>query len=157
MPSAIALCKFVGTISLGLLTGVSYTLSTQSLPSLLTLPSAKPAAYTLNQTTRLSTLHIRALSTISTISLVAAFALSPPRIKHPYLLWTAIVAAGSGALNLAMDKGLTARVTKEDVGEVNGEEIEKSTRDQQYLEFVRTLIAGTGFTMGVVGIWGDGA
>ena len=56
-----------------------------------------------------------------------------------------------------MDKGLKSRVIKDEVGEVNGEEIEKSARDQQYLEFVRTLIAGTGFTMGVVGIWGDGA
>ncbi|KAI5362205.1 hypothetical protein Slin15195_G058560 [Septoria linicola] len=157
MPSTIALCKFVGVFSLGLLTGNAYTLSTQSLPSLLTLPSAKPAAYTLNQTTRLSTLHIRALSTISTVTLLAAFGLSPPRVRHPYLLWTALVATTSGALNLLMETGLKSRVVKDHVGEVNGEEVEKSARDQQFLEFVRTLIAGTGFAMGVVGVWGDGA
>merc|ERR1711939_610603 len=40
MPTTISLCKFVGTISLGLLTGVSYTLSSQSLPSLPSLDLA---------------------------------------------------------------------------------------------------------------------
>ena len=67
--TTVAALKFIGVSTLGLLTvchhhhhsprhqkhqltvpqGVSYTLSTQSLPSLLTLPSAKPAAYTLGQ------------------------------------------------------------------------------------------------------------
>lgn len=176
MPSAITLSKFVGCISLGLLTvrilsiprhaasstndhlqGVSYTLSTQSLPSLLTLPSAKPAAYTLNQTTRLATLHIRTLSTISSISLALAFYLSPPRVRHPYLLWTSLVAAASGGLNLAVDRSMKQRVVKDDIGEVNGETVEKKTRDQQWLEFVRTGISGVGFVMAVVGLWGDGA
>lgn len=137
--------------------GVSYTLSTQSLPSLLTLPSAKPAAYTLSQTTRLATLHIRTLSTISTVSLALAFYLSPARVRHPYLLWTSLVAAMSGGLNLAMDKSMKQRVIKDDVGEVNGEQVEKKARDQQFIEFVRTGISGVGFVMGVVGLWGDGA
>lgn len=153
MPSSIAIFKFVGTISLGLLTGVSYTLSTQALPSLLTLPSAKPAAHTLSQQKTLSTLHIRALSAVSAVSLLTAFALSPPRIRHPYLLWTALVATGSGALGLGFESN---KVIKGD-DDVNGEEVEKSARDQQFMEFVRTLVAGTGFAMGVVGIWGDGA
>ncbi|KAK3058654.1 hypothetical protein LTR09_000219 [Extremus antarcticus] len=162
MPSAVALCKFVGTISLGLLTGVSYTLSTQSLPSLLTLPSATPAAYTLAQTTRLSTLHIRTLSTLSTLSLALAFYLSPSRVRHPYLLWTALAASASGGLNLAMDKRLKRRVVKgaedeEDMDDVNGEQVEKRAREQQWIEFVRTGVSGLGFVMGVVGLWGDGA
>ncbi|KAK4502684.1 hypothetical protein PRZ48_006110 [Zasmidium cellare] len=157
MPSAVALCKFVGTTSLGLLTGVSYTLSTQSLPSLLTLPSAKPAAYTLSQTTRLATLHVRTLSAVSAASLFLAFYLSPPRIRHPYLVWTGLVAAASGALNLAMDKSAKQHVAIDEVGDVNGEQVEKRARDQQYLEFVRTGVAGLGFTMGVIGVWGDGA
>ncbi|KAF2481762.1 hypothetical protein BDY17DRAFT_354488 [Neohortaea acidophila] len=157
MPSAIALCKFVGTISLGLLTGVSYTLSTQSLPSLLTLPSAKPAAFTLAQTTRLATLHIRTLSTISALSLALAFYLSPARVRHPYLLWTSMLAVASGGLNLAMDKSLKQRVALDDVADVNGEQVEKRARDQQWIEFVRTGVSGVGFVMGVVGIWGDGA
>ena len=120
----------------------------------MTLPSAKPAAHTLSQQKSLSTLHIRALSTLSTVSLLTAFALSPPRIRHPYLLWTALVATGSGAIGYSF-KSTTAAIKGDD--EVNGEEVEKSARDQQFVEFVRTLVAGTGFAMGVVGIWGDGA
>ena len=49
------------------------------------------------------------------------------------------------------------RVIKDEVDEVNGEQVEKKARDQQWIEFVRTGISGLGFIMGVVGIWGDGA
>lgn len=137
--------------------GVSYTLSTQSLPSLLTLPSAKPASYTLSQTTRLATLHIRSLSTISTVTLALAFYLSPPRVRHPYLLWTSLVAASSGALNLAVGRGMKHVMAEEEVGEINGETVEKKARDVQWIEFVRTGVSGMGFVMAVVGLWGDGA
>jgi autophagy-related protein 33 len=183
MSTLITACKFVGTVSLGLLTvrpdsttcdtsisararpkltkhffqGVSYTLSTQSLPSLLTLPSAKPAAYTLAQTPRLATLHIRTLSTLASVSLFAAFALSPARIRHPYLLWTGLVAAASGSLNLAMETRLKRGVVDENVDDVNGEEVERRAREQQWIEFVRCGVSGMGFAMGVLGIWGDGS
>lgn len=67
----------------------------------------------------------------------------------------------SGGLNLAMDKSLKRRVLKspedEMEEEVNGEQVEKRARDQQWIEFVRTAVSGLGFVMGVVGIWGDGA
>ena len=67
------------------------------------------------------------------------------------------MAGASGALNLAVDKTLKQRVVKHEVGEVNGELVEKKARDLQTLEFIRTAVAGCGFTMGVIGIWGDGA
>ena len=67
------------------------------------------------------------------------------------------MAASSGGLNLAMDRSLKQRVVKDEVGEVNGEQVEKKARDQQWIEFVRTGVSGVGFVMGVVGIWGDGA
>lgn len=136
---------------------MSYTLSTQSLPSLLSLPSAKPAAYTLAQTTRLATLHIRTLSSLASVSLLAAFALSPARTRHPYLLWTGLVAAASGSLNLAMEKRLKQGVVDENVDDVNGEEVERRAREQQWIEFVRCGVSGVGFAMGVLGIWGDGS
>lgn len=60
-------------------------------------------------------------------------------------------------MNLVMDRSLKQRVVKDDVGEVNGEEVENQARAQQLLEFVRTGVAGVGFVMGMVGIWGDGA
>jgi len=56
-----------------------------------------------------------------------------------------------------MSNGLGEPVVKHEVGEVNGEEVEKSARKQQWLEFVRMGVSGVGFVMGVVGIWGDGA
>lgn len=56
-----------------------------------------------------------------------------------------------------MDKSLKLRVVKDEVDEVNGEQVEKKARDQQWIEFVRTGISGLGFVMGVVGLWGDGA
>lgn len=73
-----------------------------------------------------------------------------------------MIAAMSGGLNLAMDQSLKRRVVKtpeeeDEEGEVNGEQVEKRARDQQWIEFVRTGLSGLGFGMGVVGIWGDGA
>ena len=60
-------------------------------------------------------------------------------------------------MNLLMDKKAKQSVAIDEVGDVNGEQVEKRTRDQQLVEFVRTAVAGVGFAMGVVGIWGDGA
>ena len=56
-----------------------------------------------------------------------------------------------------MDKRAKQSVSIDEVGDVNGEQVEKRARDQQFLEFVRAGVAGLGFAMGVVGIWGDGA
>jgi autophagy-related protein 33 len=41
--------------------------------------------------------------------------------------------------------------------EINGEQVERTTRDRQVWEFLRTGLSGVGFAMAVVGIWGDGA
>lgn len=86
-----------------------------------------------------------------------AFGLSPPRVRHPYLVWTALVAAVGGSLNLAVDRSLRQWAAKDDAEDVNGEMVEKKARDQQRLEFVRAGISGAGFLMAVVGVWGDGA
>ena len=48
-------------------------------------------------------------------------------------------------------------VVDEDVDDVNGEEVERRAREQQWIEFVRCGVSGVGFAMGVLGIWGDGA
>ena len=78
-------------------------------------------------------------------------------MRHPYLLWTSLLAASSGALNLAMRPDMGERVVKDVAGDVNGEQVEKKAREQQWIEFVRMGVSGLGFAMGVVGIWGDGA
>ena len=42
-------------------------------------------------------------------------------------------------------------------GEVNGEKVEMEMSRERRVQRVRSLVAGVGFMMGVVGIWGDGA
>ncbi|KAI0818375.1 hypothetical protein GGR55DRAFT_624794 [Xylaria sp. FL0064] len=86
----VAVLKFVGTVSLGLLTGTSYTLSNLTIPSLLELPSASTAAKTFRSLASTATTHLTALSSISGTAFLLAFALSPSGYKHPYLLYTTI-------------------------------------------------------------------
>ena len=40
---------------------------------------------------------------------------------------------------------------------VNGEKVESEMAREKKIQLVRTVVAGLGFMMGVVGIWGDGA
>lgn len=87
----ITLTKFVGTFSLGLLTGTSYTLSQIALPTLALLPSASTASRTLTALQVTTTRTTLTLATISSLSLITAFSLASRRNKHPYLLWTALV------------------------------------------------------------------
>ena len=55
--------------------------------------------------------------------------------------------------------GREASSGSEDVSEnaVNGEKVEMEMARERKVQFVRTLVAGAGFLMSVVGIWGDGA
>ncbi|PQE05691.1 autophagy-related 33 protein [Rutstroemia sp. NJR-2017a BVV2] len=92
---SISTLKFVGSISLGLLTGISYTLSSLTIPALLTLPSATVASRSYHSLTTLTTNHIRSLTGISSFAFLLAFYLSPRGQKHPYLLWTSLFAASS--------------------------------------------------------------
>jgi autophagy-related protein 33 len=54
-----------------------------------------------------------------------------------------------------MEKRLKQGVVDENVDDVNGEEVERRAREQQW--FVRCGVSGVGFAMGVLGIWGDGS
>ncbi|KAL1861521.1 hypothetical protein Daus18300_008783 [Diaporthe australafricana] len=85
--------KFVGTVSLGLLTGLSYTLSTLTVPTLLTLPSASTAAKAFRSLTTTARTHLRTLAGISSTAFFLAFALSPRSARHPYLLYTSALVA----------------------------------------------------------------
>lgn len=68
-------------------------------------------------------------------------------------------AAGSGLLDFAIGgvEGELAHGVHEEEEDLNGEQVEKKARQRQWAEFVRMGVSGVGFTMGVVGIWGDGA
>lgn len=87
--------KFVGTVSLGLMTGASYTLSNFTLPALLELPSAGSAAKALRAVRRTAAAHLDVLTAVAGTALATAFALSPRGYRHPYLLYTAALAAGA--------------------------------------------------------------
>ncbi|KAF2400779.1 hypothetical protein EJ06DRAFT_476068 [Trichodelitschia bisporula] len=156
----IFISKFVGTVSLGLLTGVSYTLSTIALPSLLHLSTAPTAA----QTHAFLAAHSRGaqklLSGISVGALTFAFLFSPRRARHPYLIWTALVAGAAWAPGL---ERLTAHYfigpeaeIDVDAG-VNGEVVRRGVEQDRAVEGVRAGIWGLAFAMGLIGIWGDGA
>ncbi|KIW29112.1 uncharacterized protein PV07_04949 [Cladophialophora immunda] len=195
MPCPISITKFVGTISLGLLTGTSYTLQSITLPSLALLPSASLAARTLATIQTQSTRQILTLASISSLSLITAYTLASPRGRHPYLLWTALVSfiggqgveywfngfsrfpswaissrsSGHGqsghvkasrvATPSASDESGYIEVESDSSEEhqVNGEKVEMEMIRERKVQKVRSWIAGIGFAMGVVGIWGDGA
>ncbi|KAE8444980.1 hypothetical protein EG329_013986 [Mollisiaceae sp. DMI_Dod_QoI] len=182
--------KFVGSISLGLLTGLSYTLSSLTVPTILTFPSATSASKAFSNLTTLSLTHLRTLAGVSSASFFIAYILSPRSQKHPYLLWTSLFVAASGVTDLVMpvtkkpvkgaraprqkQKGKTRQMdasyevlgasdreseaSGEDMDEdVNGEELKEELEDFLLIQVIRTCIAGAGFAMSVIGIWGDGA
>ncbi|KIW02052.1 uncharacterized protein PV09_06553 [Verruconis gallopava] len=180
----ITVSKFVGTVSLGLLTGVSYTLSSLALPSLLFLPTAPAAAQThayLKQRARRTQKVLSALA-ISTLSF--AYLLSPSRVKHPYLLWTSLV-CGAGLSPVlhrivgrylgSEDVAARGRIEMEESGvivtppasgssesgdedaSVNGEVVRRGVERGRVVEAARAGVFGLSFVMAVVGLWGDGA
>ncbi|GAB7348717.1 hypothetical protein MBLNU459_g7455t1 [Dothideomycetes sp. NU459] len=152
MPSAVSATKFVGTIGLGLFTGISYSLSALSLPSLLSLPSAKPAQHAFASLQQTAALQLRTLAAVSILSLNIAYALSPARARHPYLLWTSLVAGLGAGTDLLLGQEPFA-----DDQDVNGETVERAVRTTQKVEATRAAFGAVAFAMAVIGIWGDGA
>ncbi|KAF2638548.1 hypothetical protein P280DRAFT_551185 [Massarina eburnea CBS 473.64] len=160
----VSIFKFVGTISLGLLTGVSASLSTIALPALLTLPTASDARTTLTYTSSKTRLITSYLRHITTFSLFSAYLLSPRRWRHPYLLYTSILTFISG---YGVDNYMTfvtgsniqrANLDLEAQGDdVNGEQVRTVVQIVRTTEKYRAIIVGLGFAMNVVGLWGDGA
>ncbi|KAI9825095.1 MAG: hypothetical protein M1832_001415 [Thelocarpon impressellum] len=167
--ATVAGLKFVGTISLGLLTGLSYSLATLSVPSLLALPSAAQAHHSFSTLQSLSATHTRLLSALSATSLVLAYALSPSRARHPYLLWTTLtvgLALGGDAwfarrthdeaARLAARGSSNKRRAGEDETTRNGEEVRRGMEGWGVFQAVRAGVSGLGFGMSVAGLWGDG-
>ncbi|KAL0936529.1 uncharacterized protein CTRU02_208744 [Colletotrichum truncatum] len=92
----VSLLKFVGTVSLGLLTGLSYSLSTVTVPSILSLPSASDAARAFQNLYPSATTRLRVLTGVSTASFIFAFFLSPRAFRHPYLVYSSVLCLTSG-------------------------------------------------------------
>ncbi|KAI2468063.1 hypothetical protein F4781DRAFT_283790 [Annulohypoxylon bovei var. microspora] len=94
-PTKVSVLKFVGTISLGLLTGTTYTLSTLTIPSLLELPSASAAAKAFRSLASTASIHLDALTTVSGTAFLLAYTLSHRGFRHPYLLYTSLFCFGT--------------------------------------------------------------
>ncbi|GAM87339.1 hypothetical protein ANO11243_053620 [Dothideomycetidae sp. 11243] len=167
MPFPVAVPKFIGTVSLGLLTnkqGVSYTLTSTAYPSLLLLPSATHASKTYAFISLRAQRHTIALALSALASFGTAYALSPRRARHPYLLWTALLALVGVAPDLiklarsyAVGGPSTLQQDRETTAGVNGEMVEERVRKATRREVIRGVVSGFAFAMGVVGLWGDGA
>ncbi|KAI1872848.1 hypothetical protein JX265_004776 [Neoarthrinium moseri] len=197
----VSVLKFVGTVSLGLLTGASYTLSTFTIPSLLDLPSSSSAAKAFRSISKTATTHLNALTGAAGSAFLLAFALSPRGYRHPYLLYTSLFVFGSRLTDFvtpslfgtsssssaaAQRRAALAKARKDKAAakrmeasyevlgdshseegsaglsgeeldeEINGEEIRGEVELFVKNQLVQTAMAGIGFMMAVVGIWGDG-
>lgn len=78
--------------------GASYTLSTLTIPALLTLPNADTASRAFDDLARSARRHLGTLSTLSATSLSLAYLLSPRWARHPYLVYTSLLVVGARLL-----------------------------------------------------------
>jgi autophagy-related protein 33 len=76
--------------------GVSYSLSTLTIPTLLTLPSAAAAAKAFKSLNVTAKTQLQVLTGVSSAAFLLAFILSPRSCRHPYLLYTSLLVATSG-------------------------------------------------------------
>ncbi|KAL7816806.1 hypothetical protein V8C44DRAFT_264578 [Trichoderma aethiopicum] len=186
MAKGISVLKFVGTVSLGLLTGVSYTVSTLTLPTLLSLPSSSSAAHGLASLQSSLRLPVLALSSLAAAPLFLSFVFSPRYARHPYLFYTSLLAALSVAVPAYLPQPATpaskprraassrARMeasyevlgdshsegdlpSESELEDANGEEVRVSVEGAARAYLVRTGFAAAAFVLSVVGLWGDGA
>ena len=167
--------------------GVSYSVSTLTLPTILRLPSSSSASHALATLTASLKLPVLVLTSLASAPLLFSFILSPRSARHPYLVYTSLLAILSTAApsllpapaprpstTAAAAKKPSARArmeasyevlgdvhsepaSEEDIDDVNGEEVRATADGLARGYVVRTGLAALGFAMAVVGIWGDGA
>ncbi|KAL4900215.1 hypothetical protein BDW74DRAFT_162296 [Aspergillus multicolor] len=185
MACPITVTKFIGTISLGLLTGLSYSAATITIPSLTHLSTSTSASKSLSEVKRLTRKHGLRLTNISNLCLLFAYAVSPRHRKHPYLVWMAAfstlgsygvdfwfnrqqgvrawacaVVRDMGYAGLFGKNGKSVKkeedlVVVEAEEGVNGEVVRREMEAEQRMQSVRAVFAGVALSMGIVGLWGD--
>ncbi|KAF5006630.1 hypothetical protein FDECE_7025 [Fusarium decemcellulare] len=183
--TSVSLLKFVGTVSLGLLTGVSYSVSTLALPTLLRLPSSSSASHGLATFNAALKTPILALTSLASAPFLISFFLAPRSSRHPYLLYTALLATLSSVAPAFIPSPPPRHVapaaprqssrakmeasyevlgdvhsepaSEEEIDDVNGEEVRTEVEGLARTYIARTAISALGFLMAVIGIWGDGA
>ncbi|KAJ5104800.1 hypothetical protein NUU61_002147 [Penicillium alfredii] len=183
MACPITVTKFVGTVSLGLLTGLSYSTAAITVPALKLLPTSTTASRSLNEVKRLGRKHALNLAGLANTCLTFAYCISPARRKHPYLLWmgaTTVLASygldlwfnrqvgikqwACGAVQDATGLALCSKsaakkdddlVVVEAEEDVNGEMVQREMDKERRLHRARAWLSGAAFSMGIVGLWGD--
>lgn len=183
--TSVSVLKFVGTVSLGLLTGVSYTVSTLTLPVLLRLPSSASAAHGLATLSAALKTPVLALTSFAAVPFLISFAIAPRAARHPYLLYTSLLAVLSSVAPVLVPQptpkpiapaapkpSARARMeasyevlgdthsepaSEEDIEDSNGEDIRAQVEGLARGYVARAAVATLGFALAVVGIWGDGA
>ncbi len=189
--------------------GLSYTLSSLTIPALLTLPSASTAARAFDALTITAARQVRSLAALSSSAFALAYFLSPRPLRHPYLLYASglvlasqlvasdlivpyllvlgpgragaspSAAAAAASKQKEKDRRAAARARMEasyevlgsasdahsegsaeeaevEERDVNGEEVRADVEVFLKKQIVRSALAGLGFFLSVVGIWGDG-
>ncbi|KAL4967565.1 uncharacterized protein BDV14DRAFT_169563 [Aspergillus stella-maris] len=182
MACPITVTKFIGTISLGLLTGLSYSASTITVPSLNVLSTSTHASKSLKEVKRLNRRHGFRLATVSEACLLFAYSISSRHRKHPYLIWmTTMSLIGTFGVDYYFHRDLgfsawfhdlfsdigPARLSKksqkkeEDIvvveaeESVNGEVVRREMEKERRMQGVRAIFSGIALSMGIVGLWGD--
>ncbi|KAE8396316.1 hypothetical protein BDV23DRAFT_143828 [Aspergillus alliaceus] len=183
MACPLTISKFVGTVSLGLLTGLSYSASTVTIPSLALLPTSASALRSLNEVKRLNRKHGLRLTNLANGCLLFAYCVSPKHRKHPYLVWmvaTSImgtygadywfhrsVGFKAWVQSFFHDAGCTSFGSKsaqkrdddlvvvEAEEDVNGESVRREMDTERRFQCVRAVFSGLALAMGIVGLWGD--
>ncbi|PYI33245.1 hypothetical protein BP00DRAFT_392624 [Aspergillus indologenus CBS 114.80] len=182
MACPITVSKFVGTVSLGLLTGISYSASTIAIPALAQLPTSATGSRSLSEIKRLNRKHGMRLTNIANGCLLFAYSISPRHRKHPYLIWMCVAStigtygmdfwfhrqAGVKAWFQAVlhDTGFWTQAgapkqqkKEEDLvvveAEENGESVQTEMNTERRLQQVRAVFSGLALAMGIVGLWGD--
>ncbi|PYI08032.1 hypothetical protein BO78DRAFT_395916 [Aspergillus sclerotiicarbonarius CBS 121057] len=182
MACPITVSKFVGTVSLGLLTGLSYSASSVAIPSLSLLPTATTASRSLSEVKRLNRKHGLRLANIANGCLLFAYCVSPRHRKHPYLVWMCVTSTfGSYGMDywfhrqdgfvvwiqdvlhdMGCSRGTVQKQKKEEdivvveaEEKINGESVQKEMDTERRLQRVRAVFSGFALAMGIVGLWGD--
>ncbi|GAO18788.1 hypothetical protein UVI_02052470 [Ustilaginoidea virens] len=182
---AVSALKFVGTISLGLLTVRDEAAFTFPRFPCHLLASASQAVAALTANLRAPLLT---LTSLSSVPLFLAFILSPRRSRHPYLFYTSVLAVLSTAVPRLLPKAVprptaaheakkpspaarakmeasyevlgdvhSEAASEEEVEDVNGEDVRIQVESLTRGYLARTGLAALGFAMAIVGLWGDGS
>lgn len=163
--------------------GMSYSTSAITVPSLKLLPTSAAGSRCIREVKRLNRKHALRLSGIANSCFLFAFTISPPRRKHPYLVWVCLISTlGSYGLDLFFNRHMGLKnwalaaiqdttglclggkpstkkdddlVVVEAEEDVNGESVQREMDNERRLGCARAWMSAIALSMGIVGLWGD--